>query len=282
MRNGQFPRASLSCLLCVALFLAGCSINISGCALNAKHQKTVRLSAPMSPGSTFAAETHNGSITANGADVTDCNLVATITARARTEEEAIELAEKVKVSLESVGGRLVVSIEKPINLINKSVSVSLDATIPNRADLELVTHNGSVSITEITGRINAKTHNGKVETTRVSDSVKLVTHNGSITCVDASGDANLKTHNGSVKVYYCDSTEPVDEISIVTYNGSIELATPPDLSAKVEAKTDNGSINTDLPITVSGKVSKNRLTGTIASGEGRLYLETHNGSIKLR
>ena len=264
MRNGQFPRASLSCLLCVALFLAGCSINISGCALNAKHQKTVPLSARMSPGSTFAAETHNGSITANGADVTDCNLVATITARARTEEEAIELAEKVKVSLESVGDRLVVKIEKPINLINKSVSVSLDATIPNRADLELVTHNGSVSITEITGRISAKTHNG------------------SITCVDASGDANLKTHNGSVKVYYCDSAEPVDEISIVTYNGSIELATPPDLSAKVEAKTNNGSINTDLPITVSGKVSKNRLTGTIASGEGRLYLETHNGSIKLR
>jgi len=250
--------------------------------MNAKHQKTVPLSAPMSPGSTFVAETHNGSITANGADVTDCRLTATITARAITEEEAIELAEKVNISLESFGDRLVVKIDKPTNLINKSVSVSLDATIPNRADLQLVTHNGSVSITEISGLIDAKTHNGKVTTTRVSDSFKLVTHNGSITCVDASGDANLKTHNGSVKVYYCDSAEPVDEISIVTYNGSVELATPPDLSAKVDAKTNNGSINTDLPITVIGKVSKNRLSGTIGSGEGRLYLETHNGSIRLR
>lgn len=282
MRNCYIPRASLSCLLCVVLLLAGCTINVGGCAMNAKHQRTIPLSAPMSPGSTFVAETHNGSITTNGADVADCNLIATITARARTEEEAIELAEKVEVSLESVGDRLVVKIEKPTNLVNKSVGVSLDATIPNRANLELVTHNGSVRITEITGRINAKTHNGKVTTTKVSGYVKLVTHNGSITCKDASGDMNLKTHNGSVKVYYCDSNEPIDEISIVTYNGSVELAAPPDLSAKVDARTNNGSINTDLPITVSGKVSKNRLSGTIGSGEGRLYLETHNGSIRLR
>jgi hypothetical protein len=50
----------------------------------------------------------------------------------------------------------------------------------------------------------------------------------------------------------------------------------------VEASTHNGSINTDLPITVTGKVSKNKLTGTIGNGDGKLYLETHNGSIRLR
>jgi len=282
MRNGHFPRVSLSCLLCVTVFLAGCAINIGGCDLQARHQRKVPLSVPMSPGSTLAAVTHNGSITANGADVVDCNLVATITARAMTEQEAIELAEKVEVSLEPVADGLVVKIEKPTPLINKSVGVSLDATIPNRTNLELVTHNGAVKIAAITGRVDAKTHNGKVTTQDAPGPLELETHNGAINCTDASGDANLKTHNGSVKVYYSDSAGPVNDITIITHNGSIELAAPPNLSAKVEAKTNNGSINTDLPITVSGKVSKNRLTGTIGAGEGRLYLETHNGSIRLR
>jgi DUF4097 and DUF4098 domain-containing protein YvlB len=236
----------------------------------------------MSPGSTLVAVTHNGSITANGADVSDCSLIATITARARTEEEALELAEKVEVRLESVGDRLVVKIEKPTALINKSLGVSLDVTLPDRANLELETHNGPVSATDIRGDVRAVTHNGKISTMRVSGSTVLETHNGLISVSSTCGNAKFKTHNGSVKVYYDESSEPVNDISIITHNGSIELAAPPDLSAKVEAKTNNGSINTDLPITVIGKVSKNRLTGTIGSGDGRLYLETHNGSIRIR
>ncbi len=282
MTNDHFPKVSLSCLLCVAVFLAGCAVIIGGCDLQARHQRTVTLSAPMSPGSTLVAVTHNGSITANGADVVDCNVVATITARAMSEQEAIELAEQVEVNLEPVADGLVVKIEKPTPLINKSVGVSLDATVPNRTDLELVTHNGAVKIAAITGRVDAKTHNGKVTTKDVSGPLELETHNGAINCEEASGDADLKTHNGSVKVYYSDSAGPVDEISIVTHNGSIELVPPPGFSAKIDAKTNNGSINTDLSITVSGKVSKNRLSGTIGSGQKRLYLETHNGSIRIR
>ena len=100
MRNGHFRKASIGLLMCMTLLLAGCS-------MRAKYQRTVRLSAPLSPGSTFEAQTHNGSITTNGADVADCNMVATITARAATEEEARELAEQVEISLEPSNCRLI-------------------------------------------------------------------------------------------------------------------------------------------------------------------------------
>ena len=262
-------------LLCMTLLAAGCS-------MRAKYQRTVQLSAPMSAGSTFSAQTHNGSITTNGADVADCNVVATITARAATEEEAQELAEQVEISLEPSGDTLTAKIKKPIRLVNKSVAVSLHVVVPGQTNLELVTHNGAVSIADITGDVRATTHNGKVTTERVSGSTVLETHNGSITVRQTSGDANLKTHNGSVKAFYVESAEPVSDISIVTSNGSIELQAPPDLSARIEASTHNGSINTDLPITLTGKVSKSRLVGTIGSGEGSLRLETHNGSIRIR
>jgi hypothetical protein len=278
MKNHHFAKVSLGCLLCMVMFLTGC-INIGSCAMRAKYQRSVQLSAPLSPGSAFEAQTHNGSITINGADVADCNMTATIVARAATDEEARELAEKVKVTLVSSGNRLITKIDKPTRLINKSVSVSLNVEVPNQTDLDLVTHNGSVEISDITGLLNATTHNGKVTSERISGTTAFKTHNGSVTCREISGDSQLSTYNGSVKAFYSGSAS---SISMITHNGSIELATPPGFSAQVKASTHNGSINTDLPITVTGKVSKSKLTGTIGTGEGQLHLETYNGSIRIR
>ncbi len=278
MKNHHFVKVSLGCLLCMVMLMAGC-FNIGCCSMQAKYERTVELSAPLSPGSAFEAQTHNGSIKINGADVTDCNMTATIVARAATDEEARELAEKVKVTLVPSGNRLITRIDKPTRLINKSVSVSLDVEVPNQTDLKLITHNGSVILADITGKINATTHNGKVTTENVAGTTELKTHNGSVICNEISGDSQLSTHNGNVKAYYSGSAS---SISMITHNGSIELATPPGYSAQVDASTHNGSINTDLPITVTGKVSKSKLAGTIGAGEGQLHLETHNGSIRIR
>ena len=281
MKNHYFAKVSLGCLLCLAMFMTGC-INIGSCAMQAKYERSIQLSAPMSPGSTFEAQTHNGSIKINGADVADCNMTATIVTRAATDEEARELSENVKVTLVPSGNRLITRIDKPTQLINKSVSVSLDVEVPNKTDLDLITHNGSVEISDITGRLDATTHNGKVTSERVSGTTTFTTHNGSVTCGEFSGNTQLKSHNGSIKVSYTDTAPSVCDISIVTHNGGIELKTPPGYSGRIDASTNNGSINTDLPITVSGKISKGSLKGTIGAGEGQLYLETHNGSIRLK
>jgi len=178
--------------------------------------------------------------------------------------------------------RLFAKIDKPTFLFNQSVSVSLEVTVPNNTGLELTTHNGRVEITNITGQLNATTHNGKVTAEQVSGTIELHTHNGSVICREVSGDTQLKSHNGNIKVYYSQAAPSVCDISLITYNGGIELTTPSNFSGEVEASTHNGSINTDLPITVKGKVSRRKLTGTIGTGQGKLHLETHNGSIRLR
>jgi hypothetical protein len=281
MKNHYFTKISFSCLLCLIMLMAGC-ISIGGCLMQAKYERTVQLSAPLSPGSAFEAQTHNGSITIKGADINECSLTATIVTRAATDEEAQELSDKVNVTLVPSGNKLTVKIDKPTNLINKSVSVSLDVQAPNQMDLDLITHNGAVEISDITGRLDATTHNGKVTCERISGTTIFETHNGSVTCNEISGNTKLKSHNGSVKAFYTSDAPSVCDISMVTHNGSIELQTPPSLSAKIDVSTHNGSINTDLPITVSGKISKNKLTGTIGGGEGQLHLETHNGSIRIR
>lgn len=282
MKKGYFAKVSLGSLLCLLAVVAGCHISIGGCDMPAKYERKVQLSAPLAPGSVFAAETHNGSITVTGADVADCNLTATIVARAGTEQDAKKLAEEVKIKLEPSGDKLRVKIQKPAFMSGKSVGISLDVTVPGQTSPELTTHNGAIKIANIAGNTRATTHNGSVTAEQVSGSTELETHNGKISCREIAGDVRLRTHNGSVNVVYSRAAGAVSSVDIVTHNGGIELVTPPNFSASVELATHNGSITTELPITVIGKVSKRKLSGTIGTGEGKLRLETHNGSIKIR
>jgi len=261
--------------------MTSCYIYI-GNGPRARYERTIQLSAPLSDGSTFAAKTHNGSISVDGTDAANCNLIATIVGQARTEEEAEELAEDTQIRLAPVGDKLIAKIEKPRLKSNQSISVSLDVEVPNHCDLELTTHNGAIEIADITGRVNGKTHNGKVIASQVSGNINLRTHNGKVICKQVSGDTRLKTHNGGVEVDYSETASPICSISIVTHNGGIDLAAPPDFSAAVEVSTHNGSIRTDLPITTMGEVSKRKLTGKIGAGQGKLYLQTYNGSIRIR
>lgn len=283
MENSKnVKRLSPGCVLCLLMLLSGCSIYVGSCDMQAKYEKIVHLATPLSPSSGFETQTHNGSITIRGNDVADCNVTATIVARARTDEKAMELADKTQIDFERMGQNLVLKIKRPEPLINCSVSVSLNCIVPNQVDLELISHNGAVKMANIKGQVEATTHNGQVAADQVTGAVKLKTHNGGISCKEISGDVQLETHNGGVYVDYSQTAEPVCDISIVTHNGRIDLTTPRDYSAQVKASTHNGSINTQMPITVTGKISRNTINGTIGAGQGKLFLETHNGSIKMR
>ena len=284
MKNERSTKTALflTCLLLAAIGLASCCCINIGDGFKAEYERTVQLSAPLSAGSVFAARTHNGSITIRGGETADCNVTAKIAAQAGSDEEAKKLAEETKITLEPFGNKLTARIQQPTCIMNQSVSVSFDVTLPNQADLELTTHNGAVSITNITGHVDATTHNGRVTAESISGMMKLRTHNGQITCGEISGDMELQTHNGSVEAVCSKSASAVSNISIVTHNGGIDFIAPPNLSAAIEVSTHNGSIDSDFPITIIGEVNKKQLRGTIGQGQGKLHLETHNGSIKIR
>jgi DUF4097 and DUF4098 domain-containing protein YvlB len=300
------------------LFAGGC-INIGSCVLPAKYERTVYLSAPLPAGGLFAAETRYGSITISGADVADCNLTARITARAESEQDARELAEQTKIKLEPSGDGLITRIEMPTSITRKSVSVDLEIIVPNHTDIELTTRNGTLRITNITGKVNGttrngkviaeqisgnieiqtrngsvickkisddvklRTRNGKVVAEQVSGNIEIQTRNGSVICEKVSGDVKLRTRNGSVRAFYSESAPPVCNVSIVTRNGNVHFTAPPNFSAEADVSTHDGSIQNDLPITVIGEVEgKKKLTGKIGTGQGKLYLRTRNGSIKIK
>jgi len=242
--NNRPAKLLLTGTLPLFLFLSGCYIHIDGCSYGHKQkfERTIQVSAPLKPGSAFQTKTHNGAITINGTDTTDCNITAKIIAKAPTLEEAQELAEIINIKFVTSGDTLIAKIEKPALLKNKSVTVNFDVTLPNQTDLNLTTHNGGVNINNITCQVFATTHNGGLTATKLAGPAKLQTHNGRISCTQISGDINLKTHNGGIKAVYAKDAPPTRDISLVTHNGSIKLTTPPNYSAAVEASTHNGSI----------------------------------------
>jgi hypothetical protein len=254
---------------------------VGGCVPKEEYQRVVVLSESMQKGSLFTAETHNGAIQLRGGETGSCDLTVTITAWADTQENAQKLAEKVKVKLLPTNEGLRFVIEKPSVLVNKSVGVAIEGTVPNKVDLQLTTHNGSVGLVGIAGNIRAITHNGAVSCQNTSGESTLTTHNGKITCTEISGDLQLKTHNGGIKVFYSPTATLPNSIDAVTHNGSIRLRPPGGFSGDVDLSTHNGSISTNLPVTVIGKISKSSVKGKIGTGKSRLRLETHNGSITI-
>jgi len=274
-------------------------IGISGCIPLEKFERTQEVSGPIDAGTLLTATTHNGAIRVTGGEVSECKVIAKITTGADTLENAKKLSELVDVRLKKSSEGMAIVIDKPKKLINKYVAVELTITLPSDVSLKLRTHNGGVNVVNIKGNVEAHTHNGQVTAedvggdavltthngqTRCSNIIgklKLETHNGQVVCNGVIGDVDVRTHNGNADVAYSDVAEGAINGHMETHNGSITLKAPKELSVKLEAVTHNGSVHTSLPITVVGEVKKNHLKGTIGSGEGVLFLKTHNGSINI-
>jgi hypothetical protein len=140
-------------VFCSFLACSGCDIQI-GHWSQAKYERTVQRQAPLVAGSTLVARTSLGSVTITGADVADCSVVAEITGRAPTEEEAQELAEKVEIELETVGNTLTVKAHKPSTRHNRSVSISYNITVPKQTHVECASSYGAIKLSDIGGNVS--------------------------------------------------------------------------------------------------------------------------------
>jgi hypothetical protein len=158
-----------------------------------------------------------------------------------------------------------------------------ECTIGNRWSSH--TRNNDVEV-DFTVRIPAglnfagRTVNGEVATGALNGDVEAYTVNGGID-ISATGYAEAGTVNGSISVAMGNANWPRD-LSFETVNGDITLNLPEATSVIVNAETLNGGIHSDFPVTVQGRLSRRRMTGTIGDGKHQLTLKTVNGSINMR
>lgn len=143
-----------------------------------------------------------------------------------------------------------------------NAEVQYDVMVPRSMNVDVTNTNGSVHLSDVTGRHELDTTNGRIEVLR------------------CAGALDASTTNGGIKAELRQVTKGAP-LRFATTNGRIELTVPRDLAVEVDASTTNGAISTDLPVTTT-RISSNSLRGTINGGGTPLRLRTTNGAISIR
>lgn len=144
---------------------------------------------------------------------------------------------------------------------DNDVSVHYTVRLPQGVHLRSNTVNGGISISDVSGEVEANTVNG------------------GITASSTSGPVRAETVNGSIKVSM--GAVGNEDLRYETVNGSITIEVPADFAGRLSLRTVNGSLRSDFPITVQGRFNPRRIDAQIGEGGGRLEAETVNGGIRL-
>jgi DUF4097 and DUF4098 domain-containing protein YvlB len=170
--------------------------------------------------------------------------------------------------------------------------------------LDLKTDSGKIAISNASFRdCLANTSYGSVACDHLKgDSIKLRSSSGNLTLaaldapsVDVSTSyGNVKAQDittakllansgsGSINIVCTPATSADLTAEVKSYYGSIDFTAPPGFTGQEDLRTDYGSIHTALPVTVSGDITKTKITGKIGEGSGLLHLQTGSGSISLK
>lgn len=271
MKKNYWIVLVLSFCLCSLLIGSGCEID--EILSSAKYKRTENLSAPLEPGLNLVAETNAGSISVTGADVNDCSVTATIFVKAPTEEEAKEIAEKVKIKAETADKTLIVKAEKPPVKKKRSIGISFEIIAPKQTDVKCSSSFGTIKLADIRGNVKAKTSSGSITAENIKGSAQLDTSFGSINCINISdGDIKLKTSSGKItltKAVFgdCDAHTSFGSITSSELTGnSLKLKSNSGSINLTEVSADTTNIHTSFGRITCRKITSTDLTAKSNSG----------------
>lgn len=221
---------------------------------------------------------------------------------------SVKLIKPVIRNYESVDVQFTAIVPRNCNM--EAITDDGDITIENiNGNIEVKTDDGKTNISQINGNVRVRngdgsitvkdvnikgglsradewidiqTDDGAVILSRLVGDVKVRSDDGSVRVEDVIGNVNIQTNDGRITVIYNEEADGVFDISMVTDDGAIDFTAPKIFSANVEVIIDDGSIYTALPVQVIGKLGRNGIKGIIGTGEGRLYIKTDDGSVRIR
>jgi DUF4097 and DUF4098 domain-containing protein YvlB len=223
---------------------------------------------------------------------------------ARQNGDAVELVARVTghwgFSWGGHGRRLHIEVRMPQNadLNAHTGDGSVEASSIN-GNVLVQTGDGSIRANSLTGTIDLHTNDGSINVDTLKGDMRLHTGDGSIEAreldgkLDAdSGDGhvriagrfdalNIKTGDGSVDTRVLPGSKMATSWNIRTGDGSVDLTLPADFQANIDASTGDGHISVGLPVTVEGTFSNSQLHGKMNGGGQSLTVHTGDGSIRL-
>ena len=165
--------------------------------------------------------------------------------------------------------------------------------------IRAVSGNGAINLADIGGDAYAKTSFGSIQAERIGGNLTAENTNGSVTARGVKGDVSVDTsfagvtlesiggkirvdnQNGGISVVASRPSSGCHDISLKTSFSSIRVAIPEGVGYSLTAHTSFGRVNTELPITATGSMGGDSLSGTIGAGGCQLQLSDSNGNIDI-
>jgi DUF4097 and DUF4098 domain-containing protein YvlB len=152
------------------------------------------------------------------------------------------------------------TIKETLQVTNAFGDVTVRET--SAAAYELATDNGKLSLDGGQGPLTLTNQFGDIIVTQAEQAI-----------------LSLSSTNG--RISFSGTLDPASAQTIENSFGDIELTIPADSTFDIDLETEFGEIDSDLPITVSGSLSQNKLQGALNGGGQLLKASTSNGKISL-
>jgi len=249
-------------VLCLAAVVAlgGCVGNL---ALNGRATDEWTRSYQLAAGGQLRIENTNGRIDVEGVDGSTVEVKAERIAKATTDTGAEELLPRIKIEEDVKPDRIDIRTSRMSGImIGASIEVRYHVRAPKAAKLHVTNTNGIITLTALSGDVEAHTTNGGVR--------------GS----DLGGAVDASATNGGVTMDFASVGK--DSIRLSTTNGGVVIGLPDSAKADVVATCTNGGINVNGVKMEISEQSRRRLEGKMNGGGASIELKTTNGGIRIR
>jgi hypothetical protein len=184
------------------------------------------------------AAPENGGMTVQGWDRDEYSIKACKAAGAGSAFGAQELLRQVSVSFQ--GGHLTATGPSE----EDAWVVYFIVHVPEGAAMSLESHNGEISVRNVSGKVTARSHNGPIVLGDCSGELQARTENGPISVKNSTGKIDAQAQNGPI-----DFSGSGQNVHLESQNGplKISLAGTRWEGGDLEARTENGPLTLDLP-----------------------------------
>jgi len=199
----------------------------------------------------------NGGVTVLGWDRDQVRILYRVKTRARSVEQAKELAKQVRLETSKGWVRPL----GPSRSRGEWWSVEIKAWVPRSSDLALRTLNGPLGVRSMRGTM-------EIEST-----------NGPISLVDLAGAVHARAQNGPLHVELTGSKWNGAGLDAEAQNGPLNLVVPKNYSALLQTGTNNGSVSIGYALEFQGRI-RGQFTTTLGSGGPPVRVVTTNGPFR--
>jgi len=161
----------------------------------------------------------------------------------------------------------------------RNVSISYEILVPPASNVRAHTGSGSETVEGISGRVEAATGSGSITLRNIQGELEANTGSGSINAAGLRGGLRMHTGSGGIRV----EGEQTAQWELQTGSGGIDIHLPRNAGFEMSAHTGSGSVNVDYPMTVQGRLDRNRhdVTGRVGNGAYKLSARTGSGHIRI-